>query len=495
MSNSVDITADPTSHNLGKRASSATIWVVFTRVIQQVLGFARVLVLARLLAPEDFGLMGIAMSVLAITQLFTITGFLGALVQRQGDISKGLNTAWTLELARGLLMTAIIVAAAPAISSFTNVPEATPILRVLAAIFILGGLSNVGVVYLRRQLRIRDEMFVNLSGTVAELIVTVTLAIIMESVWALVWGAIARTTTGVLVSYVVYPYMPRLEFNKEEAGKMFRFGRWLSLSAITKQLINQADRFIITKILGPAALGFYTVSDRFSLNPVRELGVVAARVGFPALATLQSDKDLLAKRAASTLNMSLTIIIPVAVAVFILSDSFIPVILGDQWVDAVAITQILVLAAIPMSIVEIGGVPLVAYGIPKIASAAALVALVTVLIAMPIMASNMGLEGAGWAMVIGYSAGTLVILASWYRYLGVGLIALGKVFMPGIAISVAANGPMYLIDNTGLSNLEQTIASSALFIALYAISALVLWKFARLGPFFVLSAARSRAKA
>ncbi len=482
----------PEERSLSSRASSATVWVIFARFAQQIIGFARILVLARLLAPDDFGLMGVAISALAVSQLFAVTGFLGSLVQRQGDISHLLNTVWTIELVKNLLIAGILFTAASSIAGFLNTPEATPILQSLAGIFAILGLKNIGIVYLRRQLRVRDEMAITLGSTFLESIVTIILAFTLGTVWALVWGALARSVSLVAISYIVYPYMPRLEFKKAEAVAMFKFARWLSLTAMTLQLIHQLDRLIVAKVLGTMALGFYTVSDRFSLNPVRELGRVGVRVGYPALSTLQANITELRRKSLSTLELSMSVIIPIAATSSILVEEFVPVILGDQWTGAIDVTRVLIAAAIPMTIVELGAIPLVAYGVPKASAGAIVVALITMLITMPLFSDAWGLQGAGSAMALSYGIASLIMLASWRYWLGIRFRHMAKAFLPGLILAAATALPLYAIDSIDMSNLVTTIVGAVMFVAIYGAVAAGLWFTARKGPFQFLVAAFSR---
>ncbi len=464
------------------------------RVVQQLFGVGRFVVLARLLAPADFGLMGVAASALLVLHMFSGTGVRGALVQRKEDISSALNTAWTIDLARTLVIASILFAAASPISNLLNTPDATPILQALAGAFAITGLINVGTIYLRKELRVRDELSINLSAMVAESIVSVVMALVLESVWALVWGAFARSITLVAMSYVIYPYMPRLEFKKSEAGWLFRFGRWVSLNGIGVQLIHQADRLIIARILGATALGFYAISDRLSLNPVREMGQVGIRVGFPALSKLQEQKEEFARKALATIELSLSIVVPVSVASFILVDSVVPVVLGDEWVGAIDVTRMLVLAAIPMTIAQVGAVPLVAFGIPRVAAGSTLVALIALLIALPLLANRMGLEGAGLAMLIAYGSSSVVILASWRRHLGVGFSSMLRASLTPLVLAITVAPPLLAIDSSDWSNTAKTISGAATFVSIYGITSIGLWVVAKRGLMQVVLAATSRGR-
>ena len=138
---------------LSQRVVHAGLWSFAIRITMRLMAFSRTVILARLLAPDDFGLMGIALLMLSLLTIFTQTGFDSALVQRKGDIQPYLDTAWTVRLVRGALLALLLVLAAPLLASFFNAPAATQIIRVMAISAFLSGLVNIGVVYFEKELQ------------------------------------------------------------------------------------------------------------------------------------------------------------------------------------------------------------------------------------------------------------------------------------------------------------------------------------------------------
>lgn len=473
----------PGQQSLGQRATSAAAWAVAARVVQQVVAIGRILILARLLAPDDFGLMGVAVAVLTVIQMFTTTGFSAAIVQRPGVINNAINTAFTIDLARAVLVSVALFASASLIAAAFEIPEASEVIRALAIVSLIGGLINPANVRLVRELRIKDTLWVQLGSVIAEAIVSITLAWILGSVWALVWGAVARAFAQVTVSYVINPYMPRLEFVKSEAAWMFRFGRWMALDFMMTQLAHQVDRVIIARVLGPAALGIYTVSNKLSLNVVREFSLVGSRVGFPALAKIQNRPSDFATRSLEMLELSLSVSVPAAVFLVVLADAAVPVLLGNQWMAAIGLTEILALAAIPMTIVATGSVALAAVGVPRAAAFANTVALITIIIAMPVLATESGITGAGQAILIAQSAAAALIVVLWIRRLSIPLMSVASPFVSPAILALAVGAPLLAIDSTEWTNVSKLVLGTLVSATAYGITSILLWRIANRGAF------------
>ena len=142
---------------LSKRVIRGGVWVLALRILNRSLGFIRTIILARLLAPADFGLLGIAMLSISTLETFSQTGFQTALIQKKDNIESYLDTAWTVSAIRGLLLFLILFLSAPIIAEFFNSPQAVLIIRVVALSTLLSGLRNIGVVYFQKELEFKKQ--------------------------------------------------------------------------------------------------------------------------------------------------------------------------------------------------------------------------------------------------------------------------------------------------------------------------------------------------
>ncbi|MBW1919182.1 MAG: oligosaccharide flippase family protein, partial [Deltaproteobacteria bacterium] len=217
------------------------LWVFGLRVLNRTLSLVRTVVLARLLLPKDFGLLGIALLSISTLETFSQTGFQTALIQKKEGVESYLDTAWTVSFIRGLFLFLILFSSAPIVANFFNSPDAILVIRVLALSFVLSGFRNVGIVFFQKELEFRKTFFYEFPSTVANLFVSIGLALILKSVWALVWGTLAAGFISLWMSYMLHPYRPKIRVEKQQVEGLFAFGRWVLASSILVFLNSQGD--------------------------------------------------------------------------------------------------------------------------------------------------------------------------------------------------------------------------------------------------------------
>jgi len=176
---------------LSQRTGRGGFWVFLLRIIQQLFGLARLVIIARILSPNDFGLMGIALLAMATLETFSQTGFQQALIQKKEDIKSYLDAAWTVLIVRGFILFAILYLVAPYVAIFFNVPEAKPIIQVIGFSVLLQAVTNIGVIYFQKELEFNKQFIYQFAGTLADFIIAVSAVLILRNVWALVFGMLA----------------------------------------------------------------------------------------------------------------------------------------------------------------------------------------------------------------------------------------------------------------------------------------------------------------
>ena len=299
-------------------------------------------VLARLLDPADFGLMGIALLIVGGLRRFTELGLKAALIQREeADIDTYLNTAWCLQALRGVSLAGITFLSAPYIASFFGEPRATGVLRVISIAPLLYDLRNPGIVYFQKSLEFHKEFIYDLSGSVAYFCVALGYALVRPTVWALVFGYIATNAVQFLISYLLHGYRPWPEFNRSFAAEMIGYGKWITGNSIVVFLFLQGDDAVVGWLLGATALGFYQLAYRLSNAPATEITNVVSTVMFPAYSQLQNDKDGLREAFAKTLKMVTFVSFPMAIGIMVVTPTFIRVFLGPDWMPMTTAMQIL----------------------------------------------------------------------------------------------------------------------------------------------------------
>ncbi|MBW2310783.1 MAG: lipopolysaccharide biosynthesis protein [Deltaproteobacteria bacterium] len=388
------------SEPLSKKIVRGGIWLLALRITSRGLGFIRTIILARLLAPSDFGLLGIAMLAIATLETFSQTGFQAALIQKKDNVESYLDTAWTVSAIRGIVLFLILFFCAPVVAKFFNSPQATLVIKVIAVSTLLSGFRNIGILFFQKELEFNKQFFYELSATLVDLTVAITLAFMLRNVWALVWGGLAANFVRLFMSYIIQPYRPRIRFEKEKFQELFSFGRWVLGSSILIFLITQGDDIFVGKMLGVTALGFYQMAYLISNLPATEITHVISQVTFPAYSRLQYDLQRLRAAYLDTLQLTAFISIPIAGGIFILAPEFTEIFLGDKWMPMVPAMQVLCIFGATRSFGATTGPLFHGVGKPKTLTNLAILQLLILSVIIYPLTKQWGLIGISVAVVI-----------------------------------------------------------------------------------------------
>lgn len=351
---------------LSQRVVKGGFWVFSLRITQQVFNLVRLIILARILAPSDFGLMGIALLTMATLETFSQTGFQQALIQKKDNVESYLNSVWTVLILRSVILFIILFFIAPYASIFFKTPQARSIIQVIGLALLLRGFTNIGVIYFQKELELNRQFIYRLSGTLADFIVAVSAAFILRSVWALVFGLLAGNLVRCVVSYFIHSYRPHLSSDLGKAKELFGFGKWILGSSILVFLVTQGDDVFVGKLLGVAVLGFYQMAYRISNAPATEIAHVISQVTFPAYSKLQDNLLKLREAYLKVLKLTSFISIPLAGGIFILAPEFTRIFLTQKWMPMVPAMQILALCGLIRSIAATTGSIFKGVGKPRI---------------------------------------------------------------------------------------------------------------------------------
>lgn len=337
--------------NLSQRTVRSGFWVFSLRIVKQIFGLVKLLILARILAPSDFGLMGIALLAMATLETFSQTGFQTALIQNKKDIKSYLDAAWTVLILRGFILFAILYLIAPYAATFFNASEAKPIIQVIGFAILLQAFTNIGVIYFQKELEFNKEFIYQFAGTLADFIVAVSAALILRNVWALVFGLLAGNGARLIASYLIHPYRPHLSSHLGKARELFSFGKWILANSIVLFITTQGDDIIVGKIFAAGSLGLYQIAYRLSNMPTTEITHVVSQVTFPAYSKLQDKLNQLKRAFLKTLELVTTFSFPIGAGIFILSPEFIELFLGSKWMPALPLIRVFCILGILRSIV------------------------------------------------------------------------------------------------------------------------------------------------
>lgn len=349
--------------SLSERTVRGSIWLIFLRLSDQILRFLKTIILARLLSPNDFGLFGISLMVISVLDSFSQTGFQQALIQKKDEIKDYLDTAWFIQFLRGLLLGGLLFILAPYAAIFFNTPQASLVIKFLALTVLVQGAFNIGLVYLQKELQMHKYFIYQFSSSIFEFLGTLIIAIFWPSVWALVFGFLIGNIIRLLMSYFIYPYIPKLKADFKKAKELIDFGKWILGSNIIGFFILQGDSLFVGKFLGLISLGFYQMA--YKISSFLNTEIVSGAL-FPAYAKVQDNVDSLKKAYFKSLKITFFIFIPIAGGIFSVSYDIVNFLIGQKWAISVAPLQILVWSSLLWGMVTMTGPLIQAVGKPKI---------------------------------------------------------------------------------------------------------------------------------
>ena len=405
------------------RALAAGGWAFLARTLLTASGFARTLVLARLLSPQDFGLMGTALVVLSAIEAFTGTGFETALMQRRGDNSGLYHSAFTIHLARGGALAALIWIGAPVAAAFFHGPALMPVLRTTGLILILRGLTNPAMLELYRDLRYDTLFWWSLPEVAVGLASAVALGIVLRNVWALVWSLIAAQAANTVVSHVLARRPPRLTLDRAGIRELTHYSKWILATSAVTFLSLQGDNGFVAKALGFGALGFYQVAFRIAELPVTGFTQVVMGVALPSLSALQHERDRLLSWYVGAQRLVLLVHGAFVALILPFGAPLTRALLGPKWLPIVPALRILAIAMLLRAIVDLAGILFNAVGVPRLAYRLQAVRLAGLAVAIyPLSRVMGGVEGVAVAVLVGLVGATLLGLRTVRTLFGVGLL-------------------------------------------------------------------------
>jgi len=331
--------------SLARQAGAALRWRAVGLAGSRAIALIRTLILARLLVPDDFGLLAVGVVTIEFLLSLTDFGLRPALVQLPSPTKSQLDSAWTVGLLRALVIAGLVMILAPLIAATFAEPRAVNVIRLLALGPVLNATRSARTTELTRALSFRSLTAIGLTSALVHTAVAIGLASSL-GVWALVAGVLAGVLAGSLVSYRVAPYRPHLVIDRAAVAPLYRFGRWIFASGVIAVLAELVLQAVISRRLGTVQLGLYFLAARLAFLPNQVVTDAVSKVAFPVHVRLQEHPE----RAASAFGKSLTgmwaLLVPTYLVLVVLTPALVEELLGPRWIGSTPVIQILALAGI-----------------------------------------------------------------------------------------------------------------------------------------------------
>jgi PST family polysaccharide transporter/lipopolysaccharide exporter len=318
--------------SLKARSARGSLILATGSFFERGMGLVRTMVLARILAPGDFGLMAIVMSVLAVLSSLTDIGVQQSVIRHPEGNEKGyLNVAWWIQVARaaGLFIAAFLVA--PTICRFYSKPELLNLLRVSFLVVVFSGLTSPRLYLLDKEFRFVKALCLMQGSSLLGTAVAIILAFYMRSVWILVIAQLVQTGAQCLLSHILCPFRPMLKIDRKYLKDVLNFGRGMAGLSFLTIIAMQTDVFVMGKLLPSKQVGMYALALSLAQQPMLLFARTIGRVLLPAFAEKQNDKKLLCSAVVRILKSILLFGVPLSVLAALGAKTILSVIYGAQY--------------------------------------------------------------------------------------------------------------------------------------------------------------------
>ncbi|MGB3404112.1 MAG: lipopolysaccharide biosynthesis protein [Microcoleaceae cyanobacterium] len=327
--------------NLRQQAAKGIVWSAIQKLGNQAVSLVVFFCLARLLAPEAFGLIALASVFLAFVQIFLNQGFAEAIVQREELEPEHLDTAFWVSLVISIVLTIISISIAGIVAQGFQQPELAPIIRWLSLGFLLSAFNSVQQAIFRRDLAFKPLAIRSLVASFFGGIVGVAMAFLGCGVWSLVGQQLTNNIVGILVLWWASDWKPGFKVSQKHFHELFHFG----INILGFNLLNffnrRSDDFLIGYFLGATALGYYTIAYRLLLLMTNLLTNTMAQVALPTFSRLQSQPEKMRRAFYTATQLSSLVAFPAFLGMAILAPELVPMVFGENWLPSIPVMQIL----------------------------------------------------------------------------------------------------------------------------------------------------------
>jgi lipopolysaccharide exporter len=350
-------------------ASTGALIMVGLRWTDRLIGLVSTIILARLLVPEDFGIIAMAAIVVGLADVLLDMGVNVALIQNRNANQDDYNAAWTLRLIQSALAALLVFAAAEPAAEYFHDPRVAAVSQFLALSLLLTGCENIGVVTFQKNMEFGREFRFFFIKRMTGFLITISAAWLLHSYWAMVIGTLSGRAMGSVFSYVLHPMRPRPSLAAMKP--MLSFSTWTLLRGIAGYLNQNLHRILVGRRESAAVMGAYSLGSDIAALPTTELLAPLNRVLFPLFVKLKHDLTRLKKAFLLALGIQALVGIPAGTGLLLVSNELVLALLGEKWIAAVPIVQIMGMFNIISSISASGGSMLLALGRAKVMASGA----------------------------------------------------------------------------------------------------------------------------
>ena len=451
-------------------AVRGTRHTALAQVLVQAVRFGTSIVLARLLAPDAFGVVALASVVALFLDQVKDMGTGSVIIQRESVEQTLLSSVFHLNLVLGALLAAGLYVTADPLAVLLGDPRVGPVLQVLAGVTLVGALGQVHHSLLRRQLRFGTIAAITAAAAVMTAAVSIVLAVLGVGYWALVLGIVAGACSSTVLVWVRCPWRPSLVVSRTSLRSIWGYSLHLFLSNLTFLFFNQVDKVIVGRLLGTSALGVYSMAQRTVMSPVSSVGQTVQEVTFPSFSRRQDDNHALASAFIRSGRAIGAVTMPAMVGLAVLANPAVDVVFGPKWGDLVPVIRILAPVAAVLSISSSSADLMLAKGRSDISFRWGVVYCV-VLTSLELVGSRWGLVGVAAAFAAGIAVLVPIGLHLAFRLVDLRVMTFVRALAPQAAITATMGLATFLVsqgvDLAGAGTRAQLVLGTTTGIVVY----------------------------
>lgn len=350
------------SENLKKDTTKGVFWSLIERFGTQGVQFLVMLVMARLLSPNDYGVVGLLVVFVSIAQAFVDGGFSQALIRKKDRTEIDNSTVFYFNIVVSVVIYLIFYLFAPYVSVFYNLPTLTPFMRVICLSIIINAFGVVQRALFNANIDFKAQAKASLIAIVISGAIGISLALRGFGPWALVWQQLSNLIVNTLFLWIYSEWRPLLAYSWKSFNELFSFGSKLLATSLLNAIYNNIQTIVIGKLYSAKSLGLYSRAAHFADLPSQQFTSVFMRVTFPVLCKVQDDMERLTSVYRRMLRVSAYIVFPLLIGMAAVAHPMIEVFIGKQWIECAYMLQIICFAemwypihAINLDILQVSG--------------------------------------------------------------------------------------------------------------------------------------------
>lgn len=320
------------SENPKRALLRGAAWTVGTRWGIKAIAFVNTIIMARLILPEDYGVVAMAMLVVGLIQAMMDFGAATAVVRKDVVSDEFVNSAWTLRLLQSVAIAVLLVAVSWFAAASFKEPRVLAVIWVLAVCMLVQGANNIGLVLAQKSFQYSVDFKVKVASKTISVVVTLGLGLWLRDYRALVGGMLVGFVVECLLSYRWHPYRPR--WCTKDIPEIWAITKWLMLATVGSYVLQKADSLVASKFFSTSQFGAYTMGKELGSLPVSEIGPALVRSILPVLSSIQGDRARTRAAIVKTVAAANTLTLPIGFGVAALGPLVTAVVLGPNWLEA-----------------------------------------------------------------------------------------------------------------------------------------------------------------